>query len=195
MKFGEIGDFMVLTLREPGRAVEVMRGMDLPMPARWMVMVLAVCLSTLLAGVARYLFPVPPDDPLSQLLSSPATLAIVQFVALVVSAAAIAVIGRAFGGQGNFPDALLLIAWVELILVGLQAVQLVLMLVFPASGPLMSVVAFALSIYLTIALTKAMHGFQSTPKVALAFIGSVFVIGFILSIIAAGFGILPEVTP
>lgn len=195
MKFGEIGDLVVLTLREPGRAVDVMRGMALPMAPRWMVMVLAVCLSTLLAGMARVMFPLPADDPLSQLFASPATLAMVQFGALVISAAAVSAIGRAFGGHGTFPDALLLIAWVELILVGLQAMQLVLMAIVPATGSLMSMVAFALSIYLTVALTKALHGFQSTPKVALAFIGSIFVLGFVLSIIAAAFGILPEVTP
>lgn len=195
MKFGEIGNLVVLTLREPGRAVTVMRDMALPVPSRWMVLVLAVCLSTLLAGMARIIFPLPAEDPLSQLLSSPFTLALVQFGALVFSAMVVTVIGRSFGGHGSFEDALLLIAWVELILVGLQAMQLMVMVVVPASGALMSVLAFALSIYLTIALTKALHGFQSTPKVALAFIGSAFVLGFVLSIIAAAFGILPEVTP
>lgn len=195
MKFGDIGNMVVLTLREPGRAVALMRDMALPMPSRWMVLLLAVSLSTLLAGVARVMFPLPGDDPLAPLLSSPFTLALAQLGALVLSAALVTAIGRSFGGHGSFADALLLIGWVELILVGLQAMQLVVMAVLPGSGALMSMMAFALSIYLTISLTKALHGFQNTAKVALAFLGSAFALGFVLSILAAAFGILPEVTP
>ncbi|MFT4015043.1 MAG: YIP1 family protein [Paracoccus sp. (in: a-proteobacteria)] len=195
MRLGEIGDLMVLTLRDPALAVQAMRRVDPPVPARWMVLALAVCFSTLLAGLARVIFPLSGGDPLSQILSRPWALAAVQFAALVISAGAVTVIGRAFGGKGRFDEALLLIAWVELILVGLQAVQLLFLLVFPASGSIMSMLAFALSIYLTVSLTKALHGFRSTPKVALGFIGGIFVVGFLLSILAAAFGILPEVTP
>ena len=122
-------------------------------------------------------------------------LATVQFGALAFLAALITAIGRLFGGAGTFDDALLLIAWVELILVGLQAAQLALMVVLPGTGSLMSLVALGMSIYLTIALTRALHGFSSTAKVAVTFIGGIFVMGFLLSLIAAAFGILPEVTP
>ncbi len=195
MKFGEFGDLVVLTLRDPAGFVRVMRGVDLPLGARWMALALAVSLSTLLAAGAQLMFPPPADDPLAALFSSPATLAMVQFGALALSAAAITVIGRAFGGTGRFDDALLLIAWVELILVGLQAGQLLMLLLLPSTGTVMSMIAFGLSIYLTISLTKVLHGFSSTPKVALGFIGGVFVLGFVLSIIAAAFGILPEVSP
>lgn len=195
MKFSELGDLCVLTLRNPESAVRYMRGLDLDQNTRWLVLLLAVSLSTLLAGLAGYLFPLPPGDPFSTLLSSPMSLAILQLGALSFSAAAITVIGRAFGGGGTFPDALLLIAWLELILVGLQAAQLVMMAIFPATGALMSIVALILSIYLTVALTKALHGFASTAKVAMTFVGGIFLMGFVLSLIAAAFGLLPEVTP
>lgn len=195
MSLASVADLMVLTLRRPAEAVARIRALNLPVPSRWMALVLAVSLSTLLAGGARLLFPTEPGDPISDLLASPLTLAVLQFGALVISAAAITVIGRAFGGQGQFDDALLLLAWIELILVGTQAMQLVLLLVMPASGVLMSLIAFALSIYLIIAVTKALHGFHSTAKVAVGFIGGVFLVGSILSLIAAATGILPEVTP
>ncbi|MBD9528252.1 MULTISPECIES: YIP1 family protein [Paracoccus] len=195
MKFGELGDLVVLTLRTPERAVRLLRDLDFGMAERWMIALLAACLSSLLAGIARQMFPPIASDPLSAILSVPLTLAGLQFAAMVLSAVAVTVIGRAFGGKGEFADALVLVAWVELILVGLQAVQLVLMLLVPPTATLMSLVAFGLSIYLTIALTKALHGFTSTPKVALGFIGGVFLVATILSILAAAFGILPEVSP
>ena len=195
MKFGELGDLVVLTLRTPERAVRLLRDLDFGMAERWMIALLAACLSSLLAGIARQMFPPIASDPLSAILSFPLTLAGLQFAAMVLSAVAVTVIGRAFGGKGEFADALVLVAWVELIRVGLQAVQLVLMLLVPPTATLMSLVAFGLSIYLTIALTKALHGFTSTPKVALGFIGGVFLVATILSILAAAFGILPEVSP
>ena len=195
MTFGELGDLVVLTLRDPSGFVRTMRRVDPPTGARWMALALAVSLSTLLAMLARLAFPLPADDPLAGLLASPAMLATVQFGALAFLAALITAIGRLFGGAGTFDDALLLIAWVELILVGLQAAQLALMVVLPGTGSLMSLVALGMSIYLTIALTRAPHGFSSTAKVAVTFIGGIFVMGFLLSLIAAAFGILPEVTP
>lgn len=194
MTFSNIGDLVILTLRNPATAVRVLLGLELPVRARWMVLVLAVALSTLLAGMARVMFPPATQDQLTALLASPASLAALQFGAMVISAAAIAGIGRAFGGTGTFDDAVLLVGWVEMILVGLQAVQLVVMLIFPATATLMSLIAFGLSIYLTISMTKELHGFSSTPKVALGFIGGVFLVGLVLSILAAALGILPEVT-
>lgn len=195
MNFRDLGDLMVMTLRNPAQGVAMLRGLDLSMAERWLMLVLAVCLSTLLAGLARQLFPPSTEDALSAFLSVPMWLAVLQFGAMIVSAVVITVIGRAFGGHGTFEDAILLIAWVELILVGLQAMQIVLMLIMPGSAALMSMVAFGISVYLTISMTKALHGFESVAKVALGFIGTVFVLGFVLSVIAAAFGIFPEVAP
>ncbi|MFN8679748.1 YIP1 family protein [Paracoccus sp. P2] len=195
MKLGDLGDLMVLTLRDPDAAVGVLRGLDLPMAARWMVLLLAVTLSTLLAGLSLLLFPVEVDNPVSRMLSEPMTLAGIQFGAMVLSALFVAQIGRLFGGHGTFPDALLIVGWVDLMLVGLQAVQVVMMALFPASATLLSMLAFGLFLYLAVTMTKALHGFTNTGKVVLGLIGSIFLLGFVLSLIAAAFGIVPEVTP
>ena len=48
MKFGDIGELAVLTLRNPDAAMRVLRGLDLPMVARWMALFLAVVLSRML---------------------------------------------------------------------------------------------------------------------------------------------------
>ncbi len=195
MNSGDLGDLVVLTLRKPEAALQALRGLGLPMSARWTLLLLAVTLSTLLACLSLILFPVEADNALSRLLAHPLSLAGIQLGAMVLSALMMAQVGRLFGGQGDFPDALLLVAWVELLLVGLQAVQLVMMLLFPASAGLLSIVAFGLFLYLAVTLTKALHGFSSTGKVVLGLIGSLFVLGFVLSLLAAAFGIVPEVTP
>lgn len=195
MNSGNLGDLMVLTLREPALALRALRGLALPMSARWMALVLAVALSTLLASLSLMLFPIEGDSPISRLLSQPVVLAAVQFAAMLVSALMMAQVGRLFGGRGDFADALLIVAWVELLLVGLQAVQVVVMLLLPSMALMLSMLAFGLFLYLAVTMTKALHGFTSTGKVVLGFVGSLFVLGFVLSLLAAAFGIVPEVTP
>ncbi len=193
MTFKNLGDLAILTIREPALGLRALQSLNLPMSARWMALVLAVALSTLLAGLVRVLFPIPLDNSVTRLIAEPALLASVQFGAMVASAAMMTWVGRLFGGQGRFEDALLITAWIEMLLVGVQAVQVVLMVIFPASASLLSVVAFGLFLYLTILLTKALHGFSSVFMVILGFIGTMFVVGFALSFIAVSFGIMPEI--
>lgn len=193
MKSGFLGDLVVLTLRDPAAALRILRSFELPMSVRWMALVLSVVLSTLLASLSLMLFPVEVQTAVSAVLAQPVTLALVQFVAMVVSALMMAQVGRLFGGQGNFADALLIVAWVELLLVGLQGLQLVLMMLVPATASMLSIIAFGLFLYLAVAMTKALHGFASTGKVVLGLVGSLFVLGFVLSLLAAAFGIVPEV--
>lgn len=193
MRFSDLGDLTVLTLRDPESALRVLRSLDLPMVARWMVLLLAVTLSTLLAGLSLMLFPIEVDNPVSRMLSEPMTLAGIQLGAMVLSALCVAQIGRLFGGHGNFADALLVVGWVELMLVGLQAVQVVMMALFPATATLLSMLAFGLFLYLAVTMTKALHGFKSTFLVALGFVAGAFLLGFLLSLLAAALGIFPEV--
>ncbi|WP_312530384.1 YIP1 family protein [Paracoccus sp. (in: a-proteobacteria)] len=193
MNFKQIGDLAILTVKEPMLGLRALQSLDLPVAARWMALVLAVALSTLLAGVVRLLFPVPVENSVSRLIAQPALLASIQFTAMVGSALLMTWVGRLFGGKGQFEDALLITAWIEMMLVGVQAVQVVLMVVFPASAPIMSILAFGLFLYLTVMLTKALHGFQSAFLVILGFIGTMFVVGFALSFIAVSFGIMPEI--
>lgn len=190
-----LGNLAVLTIKEPEQGLRALQSLRLPMSARWMALVLAVCLSTLLGGIANILVPIPPeaDHGLVAILTRPMTLVMLQFGAMVVSAFLMAAVGRMFGGYGTFPDALLVTAWIEMLLVGIQAVQVVMVLVFPASASILSVVSFGLFLYLTVMLTKALHGFSNPFLVILGLIGTMFTLGFVLTILAVSFGIMPEV--
>lgn len=46
MKLGDLGELAVLTLRNPDAALRVLRGLDLPMAARWTALFLAVVLTS-----------------------------------------------------------------------------------------------------------------------------------------------------
>lgn len=193
MTLDDLKQLAALTLREPASALAVMQRVNPAISTRWMALFLAVALSTLLATVARALFPVEVDNPLAAVFAQPITLAIIQLFAMGFAAVLMASVGRIFGGKGEFPDALMVTAWIEMLLVAVQVVQVVVMLIFPAVATMLSLLAFGLFLYLIVQFTKALHGFSSTPLVVLGMIGTLLVVGFALSAIAVSFGILPEV--
>ena len=193
MRLGELGDLVVLTLRDSDAAMRALRGLKLPMAARWMALVLAVVLSRFLGVLVTVMFPTTLDGPLITLLTNPVAMAVIELAATVLTAFLVVQIGRAFGGTGNFADAILVIAWIQLILVGVQAGQVFLMAVLPTSAALLGLIAGILSIYLTVTMTRALHGFRSALLVALAYFGVSILVGATLLQLAPGMFILPEV--
>ena len=193
MRLGELGDLVVLTLRDSDAAMRALRGLDLPMSARWMALLLAVVLSRFLGVLVTVMFPTTLEGPLITLLTNPVVMTVIELAATVLTAFLVVQIGRAFGGTGNFADAILVIAWIQLILVGVQAGQLLLMAVLPTSAALLGLIAGILSIYLTVTLTRALHGFRSAFLVALAYFGVSILVGAVLLQLAPGMFILPEV--
>ena len=186
MRLGELGDLMVLTLRDSDAAMRALRGLDLPMSARWMALLLAVVLSRFLGVLVTVMFPTTLEGPLITLLTNPVIMTLIELAATVLTAFLVVQIGRAFGGTGSFPDALLAVAWIELLLVALMAVQLVMLVLLPGTVDLLGMIAGALSIYLTVTMTKALHGFSSVGKVALVYFGFSLLLGALVLTVAPG---------
>lgn len=194
MTFDELKALIGLSFRDPAGAATVLLRQGWPIQARWMALIAAVSISAMLAWLAAALFaaPVQEDAQVVLLSQQPLVLAGMQLMAIVLAAGLMSGVGRMFGGQGRFEDALLLTVWIEVLLLVVQVVQLVLSLVLPSVAGLLGIAAMGLFLWLTVQFTKVLHGFRSTPKVAIGLIGTALAAGFILSIIAAAFGILPE---
>ena len=194
MTFDEFKALIGLSFRDPAGAATVLLRQGWPIQARWMALIAAVSISAMLAWLAAALFaaPVQEDAQVVLLSQQPLVLAGMQLMAIVLAAGLMSGVGRMFGGQGRFEDALLLTVWIEVLLLVVQVVQLVLSLVLPSVAGLLGIAAMGLFLWLTVQFTKVLHGFRSTPKVAIGLIGTALAAGFILSIIAAAFGILPE---
>lgn len=195
MTFDDLKALVSLTFREPVTAARSLIAMNWPLSARWMGLFLAVSVSALLAWLSSQLFPIPEAEgmPVLSLTAQPLVLAIVQLFAIVLAASLMTGVGRIFGGRGNFDDALLLTVWIEIVLLLVQVVQLGASLILPGLSGILGVLAIVLFVWLTVQFTKALHGFTSGGKVLLGLIGTAFIAGFALSIIAASFGLLPEV--
>lgn len=193
MSFDDFKALIGLSFRDPQGAARALLGQGWPVQARWMALLAAVSVSALLAWLAAALFAPPRDGTQVVMLSQqPIVLAGMQMAAIVLAAGLMSGVGRMFGGQGRFEDALLLTVWIEVLLLVVQVVQLVLSLVLPSVAGMLGIAAMGLFLWLTVQFTKTLHGFTSTPKVALGLIGTAIAAGFVLSIVAAALGILPE---
>ena len=183
-----------LTLRDPRAAVAWLRGLRLT-PADVLSAAIAVAaVSTLLGWAAIAGAPdIEGEGPWTLLATQPMTMAGLQLFALLFGAMLMRVAGRAFGGLAGFSDCLLVLVWIEVILTAVQAVQVAMMLLFPATATLLTVLGFALFLYLIVRLTTAVHGFSSPVLVAMGMIGTLMLAGAALSMFAAAFGLLPEV--
>lgn len=184
----------VQTLRQPEEAARWLIALNLPMPVRWMALVLAVALSGILAFAATAILGAPQDDaaPVMAITGQPLVLAGTQLVAIVLGAGLMAGVGRMFGGRGRFEDALILTVWIEVMLLMVQLAQIVLSLALPALAGMLGILAVALFLWLTVQFTKALHGFTSGPKVLLVMFGTLLVMGFVLSFFMAALGLMPE---
>lgn len=196
MNFDDIKALIGLTFREPEAAARQLILSGIPLPARWMGLMIAVSVSAILAWFSALLFPLPQGEavPALSMTAQPLLMAAIQAGAILLAAGLMSSVGRMFGGQGRFEDALLLAVWIEIVLLLVQVAQLVVSLLVPAVAGILGILAIALFLWLTVQFTKALHGFRSGAKVFMGLIATVFVAGFLLSFIAAAFGILPEIT-
>ena len=194
MTFDDFKALVRQTLRNPETGARMLMALNLPMAVRWMALLLAVSVSGLLAYLAAMLFPVPETEtpPMYSLVQQPLVMAGMQMVAIVVGAGLMTGVGRMFGGNGNFADALLLTVWIEVMLLLIQIAQIVLSLALPAFSGMLGLLAIAMFLWLTVQFTKALHGFTSGPKVMLGLFATLLAMGFLLSFFAASIGLLPE---
>lgn len=194
MTSSDLKTLVTATFRDPASAAGWLIGLGLPLPVRWMALILAVSVSALLAWLSTQLFPMPAGEgvPLYDLTRQPLVLAGIQLLAILLAAGLMAGVGRAFGGKGSFEDALLLTVWIEIVLLLVQAAQIVLSLALPGLAGILGLVAIVLFLWLTVQFAKALHGFQSGLKVFLVLILTAFLAGFVLSFVAAAFGLFPE---
>ena len=86
-----------------------------------MALAVVVALSAILGTLAMQIFPELAEGGLGIPVLSPLARVALQTGGMVLTAWLIATVGRAFGGQGDFPDALLIVIWLEFLLLVAQA--------------------------------------------------------------------------
>lgn len=129
----------------------------------WALGLAAIC-TTLLTLIPALL--IPAGDPMmSAVLSRPLMLAGFQLLANVFVAFLIWRVGRLFGGQGQWHETLAVVAWLQIVMSALQAVQILVTLALPFLGLPVALFAIFSFFFLISQFTAALHGFASVGKV------------------------------
>lgn len=170
-----------LSLEDPRAGTRALLALDVPMPARTVGLLLMAVASAFLMHLGFMILP-PTDDPLALFMAqSPLRTAVIQWVILVVSVLLIFRIGRAWRGQGSLPDTLLVVVWLQVIMLGVQIVQLAVLLISPPIAGLLNLAGLVLFFWLMTSFVAELHGFASRGAV----LAGILVAGFSAAMILA----------
>ena len=172
-----------LTLQDPRQATRVLLAEGVPMRARTGGLLLVAVVSAVFASIQLGASPQALDPLSAFMLASPFRAAVVQCLFLALSVVLIHRVGRAFGGKGSFPDALLVVVWLQLLTLAIQVLQLAATLVAPPLAGIIGLGGFVLFLWLMTAFIAELHGFASRGLVFLGMVLSALGAGLILGIV------------
>lgn len=174
------------TLRDPAQAARDLTATRYDRGTLWSALALVTVLSVLLLAGMQYLFAAPPTPGAPGVL--PLTYALILGSTLVVMVFAVYYVGRSLGGQGTFPDTLLLIVWFQVISIFVQLVQVTAILIVPFLAAFVSIIGIVWLFYCLLTFINVLHGFDSYLKALGTFVMSILGIGFGLALIVTMVG-------
>ena len=155
------------TPRDPKSVAEHLLGLGLMRPQIISLFAVSVCLSVISLFVSNV--SMNGDNPFvivvgPGLVMGPLPVAIMIFVMTLVSALASSRIGRMFGGQGDFNALLIVMSWLQWMQFVFQMLSTLLSFISIALSGLASLVIFALTLWIFVAMVDRAHGFESALK-------------------------------
>jgi hypothetical protein len=172
-----------LTLQDPFQAARTLLDEGVPLRARTAGLLLVAILSALLASIQLGAGRGQLDPFSAFMLASPIRAAVFQWAFLALSVLLIHRVGRAFGGRGSFADALLIVVWLQVIMLGFQVVQMMAAPVLPQLAGLIGLISFVVYFWLLTHFIAALHGFASRGLVFLGMVLTALAAGFLLGVL------------
>jgi hypothetical protein len=172
-----------LTLQNPRQAARALLSEGVPMRARTAGLLLVAVVSALLASLQVGLNPQTLDPFSAFMLASPFRAAIFQWLFLALSVGLIYRVGRAFGGTGSLPDALLIVVWLQMLTLALQVLQLVATIIAPPLAGIIGLGGLVLFLWLMTSFISELHGFKSRGLVFLGMVLTAIAAGLVLGIV------------
>lgn len=169
-----------LTLEDPRAGARRLLSLGVPLPARTAGLLLMAVASALLLHLGFLILPPANEPTVVFLQQSPIRSAVVQWLVLVVSVFLIHRIGRAWGGTGSLPDALLIVVWLQVIMLGVQVLQLVVLLIAPPVAGVVSLGGLVLFFWLATSFIAELHGFASRWAVLAGIFAATMAVALIL---------------
>lgn len=172
-----------LSLADPQKGARAVLNLGIPMPARTVGLVLMAVASAILMHIGALLLP-PTEDPVANFITgSPIRSAVVQWLILFLSVVLIDRIGRARGGTGSFADAMLIVVWLQILMLALQAVQLLALVIVPPLAALLNIAGLLLFFWLMTSFIAELHGFASRQAVFFGIVVTAIAVAFVLVVV------------
>jgi len=152
-------DLILLTIREPARAAQILLQMRLSREALWTGLCLVAVLNTMLFTLSNLLIPSPKILP--PFLEAPAVYLVMIFAGLLLTCMAIHWVGRAAGGKGSLQDVMVLVLWLQGLRVLVQCASILLALTLPFLSFFLVLAAAAIGLYIMIHFIDQAHQFNS----------------------------------
>lgn len=177
------------SVRDPRRGARTVLGLRLPTAVLWQLLVLVSVLTDLMlfaelaAGGGTGLF-------LRAMGADPIAMAGMQFASLVVMVLALHGIGHAFGGKGDWTGAMAVVIWLQVLMLGLAAAQVVLYLLVPVLADLLGLASLVLLLWLLTNFAAELHGFPNLWLVFFGILASGVLLIFGLSFLLVAVGVL-----
>jgi hypothetical protein len=172
-----------LTLQDPRAGLRRILSLDPPMQARWIGFVIMAIGSAIITHLSFALVPVEDRDAMMGMMNSPLRTVAMQGALLLAIVQLVHWLGRMRGGTGTFPDALLSMVWLQFLMLGLQVIQLVLMVVLPPVGAIVNLAGFVIFLWLLTNFIAELHGFRSLLAVFGGIIFGMVLLAFGLAVV------------
>lgn len=155
-----------LTFQAPRQAAALLMKLGLPDNARWAALVLMAVASALVMYAVSEVAPtVGPDG---EVLPTPGPFFWAGMVGFGMGMTAMLAygVGRWRGGRGSMSDAVLLVAWLQVVQLALVAVQMLLLVVMPPLAAVLEIASVVIFLWLLSNFVAELHGFASVGRVA-----------------------------
>ena len=178
---------------DPRDAARSIMGSDIPMNARWLALALVVVLSVIFGQISVTLM-LQPSGVMGAVLAGPSVAILVQAAVLLMMAIAATQVGRMFGGEGTFPDAMLLVACLQGVMVLVQVFQIAALMLLPPIAGIVGLFGFGVFLWVLTGFVAELHGFRSLLNVFGMVLVTAFSIAFLLAMLLAMAGLAPPQT-
>ncbi|MGI3211656.1 Yip1 family protein [Roseovarius tibetensis] len=185
----DVLDLLRQTLFQPREAARLLIDMRLPSQWLWLALVLMAILNSIFYTLSVQIN--PPTDPSAALMppvfQAPILFAVLLFGALALTVIALSFVGQGLGGAAEMTDILVLLTWLQVLRLLVQAGVLVLALGAPALAAIAVIVSAVWGVYILIGFVDAAHRFDNRFKAAgvivLSFVAMAIGLSTLLSLV------------
>ena len=164
MTLPEPRQLVVLSVKNPAEAAQILMSLKLPRNGLWTALILMAALQAIIFAVSGFLVPGPSPAP--ALFGSPLRFFMMAAFALVLTVYALHWAGRLLGGEGSLEDVMVLVVWLQLLRVLVQVGALILSVTLPVLAMLFVLAATIIGIYILLHFINEAHRLGSLGRAA-----------------------------